>query len=249
MGSDHEMKKDSQHLHPEIWPAMESVFAPDAALEARISGLLLQMTLEQKVGQIIQADIAFVTPEEARVYSLGSILAGGNSAPNGELRASPQDWLDLADAYWDAAMGDGGSGIPILFGIDAVHGHSNLPGATIFPHNIGLGAANDEDLVERIGAATALEIAITGLDWTFAPTVAVARDLRWGRAYEAYAQSPEIVANLGAALITGLQGTPEKDGFLEKDKVVATAKHFIGDGGTLKGLDQGETAGDEDDAS
>ena len=231
--------------HPENWPPIGAPIAEDGALENRIDAILARMSLEQKVGQIIQADIASATPDDVRRYHLGSVLNGGNSAPGGDLRAAPAEWLALADAFWEASMDEDGPQIPIIWGTDAVHGHTNVVGATIFPHNIGLGAARDADLIERIGAATAREVAVTGLDWTFAPTVAVARDDRWGRAYEAYSEDAALVAELGAALVVGLQGEPGADGFLGPDKVVATSKHFVGDGGTADGRDQGETVASE----
>lgn len=205
------------------------------------------LTPAQKVGQIIQADIASVTPDDVAAYHLGAVLNGGNSAPYGNQRASRSDWIDLADAFWTASMRADGPRIPVLWGTDAVHGHNNLAGATIFPHNIGLGATRDAGLVERIGAATAREVRATGMDWTFSPTVAVARDVRWGRTYEAYGESPELVAELGAALVRGLQGVAGSDGFLGEDRIIATAKHFIGDGGTRDGRDQGETIATEDE--
>ncbi|MEQ3651443.1 glycoside hydrolase family 3 N-terminal domain-containing protein [Hyphomonas sp.] len=210
-----------------------------------ITRIIDWLTPPQKVGQIIQADIASVTPDDVAAYHLGAVLNGGNSAPKGNQRASHIDWLDLADAYWTASMRADGPRIPVLWGTDAVHGHNNLVGATIFPHNIGLGATRDADLVERIGAATAREVRATGMDWTFAPTVAVACDGRWGRTYEAYGESPKLVADLGAALVRGLQGLPGERTFLGSDKIIATAKHFIGDGGTRAGKDQGETVATE----
>ncbi len=213
--------------------------------EGMITRIIDWLTPSQKVGQIIQADIDSVTPDDVATYHLGAVLNGGNSAPKGNQRASHTDWLDLADAYWTASMRADGPRIPVLWGTDAVHGHNNLVGATIFPHNVGLGATGDADLVERIGAATAREVRATGMDWTFAPTVAVARDGRWGRTYEAYGESPELVAELGAALVRGLQGVPGERPFLGSDKIIATAKHFIGDGGTRAGKDQGETVATE----
>ncbi len=230
---------------PENWPPIAVPIAKDEALEKEIDEILARMSLEHKVGQIIQADIGSVTPEDVRRYHLGSVLNGGNSAPGGNLRASPDEWLALADAFWEASMTADGPGIPIIWGTDAVHGHSNVTGATVFPHNIGLGATRDATLIEAIGAATAREVAVTGLDWTFAPTLAVALDDRWGRSYESYAEDPALVAELGAALVVGLQGAPGSDAFLGHDKVVATSKHFVGDGGTLDGRDQGETIASE----
>ncbi|MFN9632411.1 MAG: glycoside hydrolase family 3 protein, partial [Erythrobacteraceae bacterium] len=155
----------------------------------------------------------------------------------------------LADEYWEASsapLSGGEPVIPALWATDAVHGHANVIGATVFPHNIALGATGDADLIRRIGAATAVEIEVTGIDWTFAPTIAVARDDRWGRTYESYGEDPALVARLGAAMVEGLQGRPGEPGFLGKGKVAATAKHFFGDGGTAQGVDLGDVNGDLD---
>ncbi|WOI53466.1 glycoside hydrolase family 3 protein [Parvularcula sp. LCG005] len=234
-------------VDPAIWGTIKMPVAKDPAMEQRIDEIIAAMTLEQKVGQVIQADISAVTPEDVKKYYLGSVLNGGNSAPNGDLHGPAQDWIDLADAFWEASMAEDGPQIPIIWGTDAVHGHTNIPGATVFPHNIGLGATGDADLLERIGAATAMEIRVTGLDWTFAPTLAAARDDRWGRAYESYSEEPELIAKLGAALVHGIQGVPGTDNFLDSSKVVATSKHFLGDGGTDGGKDQGETISTEEE--
>ncbi|MEJ2273866.1 MAG: glycoside hydrolase family 3 N-terminal domain-containing protein [Woeseiaceae bacterium] len=229
------------------WPAQDPVMARDAEMEQRIADLISRMTLEEKVGQVIQADINAVTPDEVRDYNLGSILNGGGSAPGGDNRTTPDKWLELADAFWDASTdtSDGGVGIPAIWGTDAVHGHSNILGATLFPHNIGLGMANDPELLRRIGRATALEILATGLDWTFAPTVAVARNDRWGRTYESYSEDPRIVAAYAPVIVEGIQGRLGTSEFLDEDHILATAKHFVGDGGTTDGHDQGDMAGSE----
>lgn len=218
------------------------------SIDERASAILARMTLEEKVGQVIQGDISAVKPSDLKKYNLGSVLNGGNSAPGGGKIAKPEAWVELADAYWKASTDtrDGGVGIPAIWGTDAVHGHNNLQSATIFPHNIGLGAANDPALIKEIGAVTAREIRATGLDWTFAPTLAVARDDRWGRAYESYSERPEIVAAYSKAMVEGLQGLEGADGFLTGERVVATAKHFIGDGGTQMGIDKGDTIGNVD---
>jgi beta-glucosidase len=231
-------------VDPDNWPTQAPVMVRDDAMEERIAELLSRMTLEEKVGQVIQADINQVTPEEVRDYNLGSILNGGGSAPDGDNRTTPDKWLELADAFWDASTdtGDGGVGIPTIWGTDAVHGHSNVLGATLFPHNIGLGMANDPDMMYDIGRVTALEILATGLDWTFAPTVAVARNDRWGRTYESYSEDPRIVAAYAPRIVEGLQGRYGTDRFLDEDHLIATAKHFVGDGGTTEGIDQGDTA-------
>ena len=214
-------------------------------IEERAQGIVQKMTLEEKVGQVIQGDISTVTPEDAKNYNLGSVLNGGNSAPGGGKTASWQEWVDAADAYWLASTDtfDGGLGIPLLWGTDAVHGHNNLQMAVIFPHNSALGAANDPDLMRRIGTVTAREVKATALDWVFAPTLAVAIDDRWGRAYESYSEDRNLVSNLGAAILRGLQGAPGKSEFLDQNHVVATAKHFVGDGGTQYGIDKGDTIG------
>ncbi|MEQ8176928.1 MAG: exo 1,3/1,4-beta-D-glucan glucohydrolase [Amphiplicatus sp.] len=239
----------SSSVDPAKWPQSRSPLPHDEALEARIRDILSAMTLEEKVGQTIQADISAVTPDDVRKYDLGSVLNGGNSGPNRENRSPPEDWLALADAYYLASVDktDGGVGVPVIWGTDGVHGHSNVVGATLFPHNVGLGAANDPDLMRRIGEATAREIVATGIEWTFAPTLAVVRDDRWGRSYEAYSESPEIVAAYGAAIVEGLQGAPGGEGFLGSGRVIATAKHFIGDGGTNLGVDQGDNLASEEE--
>ena len=225
---------------PTVWPAAASpaeITSP--ATEKSIDAILSQMTVEQKVGQLIQADISAITPEDLNRYPLGSILAGGNSGPFGDERASADKWKQLVDAFRDVSR-KSGAGIPILFGVDAVHGHSNLPGATIFPHNIGLGAARDPDLIRRIGAATAAEIAASGIEWTFAPTLAAPQDVRWGRSYEGYSSDPALIASYAKAMTIGLQGELAAGKPLAADKVAATAKHFLADGGTVDGRDQGD---------
>jgi beta-glucosidase len=224
------------------WPAVQSRVVRDAAMEKRIDQILARMSVEEKVAQIIQADISAITPEDLRKYKLGSILAGGNSAPGGNEKATPADWLKQADAYWDAVMSADwhGEKIPVMFGIDAVHGHANIVGATVFPQNIGLGATRDPALMRKIGEVTALEMAVTGHDWDFSPTVAVPRDDRWGRTYEGYSEDPSIQRSYAPAMVEGLQGKAGTKGFLGPDKVIATVKHFVGDGGTTNGKDQGD---------
>jgi beta-glucosidase len=230
---------------------IRSASAPAAAAPAPAANnpeaLLARMSIESKVAQIIQPDIGSITPEDVRQYRFGTILNGGNSGPFGNDKAPAADWLKLADAYWEAStapLANGEPVIPAIWATDAVHGHANVPGATVFPHNIALGATGDADLIRRIGAATAVEIEVTGLDWTFAPTVAVARDDRWGRTYESYSEDPALVTRLGAAMIEGLQGRPGEPGYLGPGKVAATAKHYFGDGGTSQGVDQGDVNGD-----
>ena len=231
------------------WPEVTWPLAADPALEKRITDLMAGMTVEDKVGQLVQGDIASVTPDDVRRYRLGSILAGGNSDPGGRYDASPAEWLALADAFYDASMdtSKGGKAIPLLFGIDAVHGQSNIIGATLFPHNIGLGATRNPELLRQIGGITALETRVTGMEWTFAPTVAVPQDDRWGRTYEGYSESPEVVASYAAAMVEGLQGRVGTPEFLDGRHVIASVKHFLGDGGTTDGKDQGDTRISESD--
>jgi beta-glucosidase len=207
----------------------------DRSIAARAQALLDQMTVDQKLGQMLQPERMSITPVEVAEHHIGSVLSGGGSAP-GDNR--PGDWVAMNDAYWAASMreGPGRLPIPLLYGVDAVHGHANLFGATVFPHNIGLGAARDPDLVRRVAQATAREILSTGVEWTFAPTLAVVQDIRWGRTYESYGADPALVASYAAPMVDGLQGD------LGTDAVIACAKHWIGDGGTIGGRDQGNTA-------
>lgn len=237
-------------VNPEIWPQTKGPLAFDAALEERIEGLIQKMTLRQKVGQIIQADIGAITPEDVKKYPLGAILNGGNSAPGGDLRAPAEKWLALADAFYQASKQcdlQGGPFIPMIWGTDAVHGHNNIVGATFFPHNIGLGCARNPELMGSIGEITAVETRVTGLEWTFAPTVAIVRDDRWGRTYEGYSEAPEVTVSYVDSLIKGIQGEPGKEDFLKGSHVIATAKHFCGDGGTVGGKDQGDNPMSEHD--
>lgn len=229
------------------WPAVVSSVKKDPALEARIDEILGRMTLEEKVGQMIQPEIKQVTPDDVREYHLGSVLNGGGTTPGNNKYAKLDDWVALADSYYNASVdkSNGRVGIPIIWGTDAVHGLGNVIGATLFPHNIALGATNNPELLRSVGEVTAREIAATGLDWNFSPTVAVSRDERWGRAYEAWSEDPQVVGAYAGKMVEGLQGIGGSDKFLTERHVIATAKHFIGDGGTLKGVDRGETQGDE----
>jgi beta-glucosidase len=227
-------------------PVSAAAVSPEASLDARAAAIVARMSTERKVAQLVMPDISTITADDVRQFRFGTILNGGNSGPGGNDLAPAADWLALADAMWAASVeplpGDEPA-IPLLWGTDAVHGHSNIPGATLFPHNIGLGATGDAALAERIGEATAAEIAVTGIDWTFAPTLAVATDDRWGRTYESFSEDPALVARLGAATIEGLQGRPGTPAFLDQAHVIATAKHFVGDGGT-GGKDRGDTRAD-----
>ena len=202
-------------------------------LEHKVEQLLQKMNLDQKIGQILQPERQFITPEQVKEYHIGSVLSGGGSVP-GENK--PQDWIEMNDAYWAASMqaDENHLAIPLIYGVDAIHGNTNVKGSVVFPHNIGLGAMDDADLVEKIAATTAKEILATGVDWTFAPTLAVARNDHWGRTYESYSEHPEIVAKYARRFVQGLQGD------LGEDNVIACVKHWIGDGATLHGIDQGD---------
>ena len=205
--------------------------------------ILNNMTLEQKVGHVIMPEINSVTPEEVKKYQFGTILNGGGGFPNQNKNSSVQDWKNLSKSYYEASPIIDGVRVPILWGTDAVHGHNNVIGATIFPHNIGLGATRNELLVRKIGNAVAKEVASTGIIWTFAPTVAVPKNDLWGRTYEGFSENTDLVSSLGKSFIIGLQG--ESESFLDEDHILATVKHFVGDGGTNNGIDQGNTIIDE----
>lgn len=230
-----------------IWPSIESSVIKDESVEQRIKSILSNMTLKQKVGQMLQPELKNITLEDIKKYHVGSVLNGGGAFPNNKKDASVADWVELADAYYRASMDSDGGGIaiPILWGTDAVHGHNNVMGAILFPHNIGLGASRNPDLVEAIAAATAKEVAVTGIDWAFAPTVAVVRNDRWGRSYEGYSEDPEIIFSYAGKAVEGLQGDVEDKTLFSPGRVVATIKHFVGDGGTVEGIDRGDNKASE----
>jgi beta-glucosidase len=236
-------------IHPEQWPKLAPPVQDGPELNARLEALLASLSIEEKVGQIIQADIGSVTPDDVRKYRLGSVLNGGNSGPHGDDLAPAKKWLELADAFYAASMDTSGGhkAIPIIWGSDAIHGNNNIVGATIFPHNIGLGATRNPELIKRIGEVTAIETRVSGQEWTFAPTLAVVQDVRWGRSYESYSEQPEIVHEYASAMVKGLQGEPGSPEFLKGKHVITTAKHFVGDGGTFEGRDQGDNRASEKD--
>lgn len=225
----------------DLWPRHASPLAQPDAYEAQIDALLAKMSVEEKVGQMIQPELQSVTPNDVRDYHLGSILNGGGSYPSGIKNAPVEAWLELADGFYLASVdqAEGRTGIPLFWGTDAVHGHNNVMGATLFPHNIGLGAARSPELVRAIAEATAREVSVTGQSWNFAPTLAVARDARWGRTYEAYSENPELLYAYGKAITEGLQGAVS-DNWFGPGRVLATAKHWIADGGTEGGVDRGD---------
>jgi beta-glucosidase len=207
---------------------------PSAPIEERVSDLLCRMTLNEKIGQMIQAERGSVNIRNSIAeYFLGSILSGGGSTPAGN---TPTDWIGMYNGMQDAALSTRLK-IPIIYGIDAVHGNNNVFGATIFPHNIGLGCTRDTLIVEKCAEATAVEVKAIGLNWTFSPCIAVPRNIRWGRTYEGFGETPELQQIMARAAVLGYQG----DSLGTPDRIVACAKHFIGDGGTNKGVNQGNT--------
>ncbi|GAY39961.1 hypothetical protein CUMW_048370 [Citrus unshiu] len=222
---------------------------PKQPLHVRVNDLVSRMTLEEKIGQMTQIERGVASAEVMKKYFIGSVLTGGGSAP--ARQASAEAWINMINDFQKGALSTR-LGIPMIYGIDAVHGHNNVYNATIFPHNIGLGAtrqvdvALDPDLVKRIGAATALEVRATGIPYTFAPCIAVCRDPRWGRCYESYSEDPKIVQAM-TELIPGLQGdipagSPKGVPYVAgKTKVAACAKHFVGDGGTINGINENNT--------
>src|SRR5882762_6163353 len=255
--ADGEAAPSMDQVHPEMWPMAKSPVGLDATIEERITGMLRQMSIEEKIGQVIQPEWKTIKPEEVTHYHIGSIENGGGAVPGGNKHATVKDWVDLIEPYYQASVVPGKKvtipliwasdkvTIPLIWASDAVHGHNNVYGATLFPHNIGLGAANDPELLHRIGEVTAAEVRSTGIDWTFAPTIAVARDDRWGRTYESYSEDPRIVSQYAAAMVSGLQGSGKT--FLDRDHVISTAKHFLGDGSTDGGRDQGDSTVSETD--
>ncbi|KAL1222051.1 putative beta-D-xylosidase 6 [Cardamine amara subsp. amara] len=221
----------------------------DAPVEARVKDLLSQMTLAEKIGQMTQIERTVASPAAITDFFIGSVLNSGGSAPFENAKSS--DWADMIDGFQRSALASR-LGIPIIYGTDAVHGNNNVYGATVFPHNIGLGATRDADLVRRIGAATALEVRASGAHWAFSPCVAVLRDPRWGRCYESYGEDVGLVCEM-TSLVSGLQGEPPKEhsnGYpfvAGRNNVVACAKHFVGDGGTDKGINEGNTIASYED--
>ncbi|KAG8645529.1 hypothetical protein MANES_10G070500v8 [Manihot esculenta] len=235
-----------------VWIAMvEAEYVkykdPKQPVGARVKDLLSRMTLEEKIGQMAQIDRSVASPAVMKTNSIGSVLSGGGSAPLPE--ATAEDWVNMINGFQNGSLSSR-LGIPMIYGIDAVHGHNNVYNATIFPHNVGLGATRDPNLMKRIGSATALEVRATGIPYVFAPCIAVCRDPRWGRCYESYSEDHKIVEDM-TEIILGLQGdlpansrkgVPYVGG---KKKVAACAKHFVGDGGTTKGINENNTVTDK----
>jgi beta-glucosidase len=210
-----------------------------ATVEERVEDLLSRMTLEEKVGQMTQAERAASNIlNNISIYYLGSILSGGGSTPYPN---TPETWADMYDSLQGRALSTR-LGIPLIYGIDAVHGHNNAYGAVIFPHNIGLGCTRDSVLVEKTGKITAIEVNATGLNWSFAPCISVARNERWGRTYESFGETPELSEMMGSAIIRGFQG----DTIASPSSIIACAKHYVADGGTTDGVNTGNAEIDEE---
>ncbi len=220
---------------------------PQAPVDERVADLLGRMSLDEKLGQMTLVEKGSISPDQVAEYHIGAVLSGGGGSPRPN---TPLAWREMVGAYQTAALSTR-LGIPMLYGVDAIHGHNNLRDAVIFPHNVGLGATGDPELVEAIGRATAIETAATGIRWTYSPVLAVPQDVRWGRTYEAFGEDPELVSLLGAAMVRGLQG----ENLTADTSVLATPKHFVGDGGTAWGtstsagyqIDQGVTLAPETD--
>ena len=206
---------------------------PNAPIEDRVEELLSLMTLEEKIGQMTQIERIYTSGDVVAEYYIGSVLSGGGSSP---LPNNPESWADMYDNLQESALSTR-LAIPIIYGIDAIHGNNNLYGATIFPHNIGLGAARDPELVKQIEQITAIETSAIGIDWTFGPCITVPQDERWGRTYEGFSEDTELVAELGKAAVEGFQGEDLSD----SDTILACTKHYAGDGGTTNGVDRGNT--------
>ncbi len=228
-------RNDSAHAGAALqsWPWLDAT-RPE---EERARLLLAEMTLEEKVGQMTQPARDYLGHESnIAKYGLGSLLSGGGSAPANN---APQGWADMVDSYQRQALGTR-LGIPLLYGVDAVHGHNNLKGAVIFPHNVGLGASGRPETVEQAARVSAIETAATGIRWTFAPCLAVPLDERWGRSYEGFSEDTGLVSLLGAAAVRGYQGPADGKSLKKSAYIMATAKHYLGDGGTYGGKDQGD---------
>lgn len=216
---------------------------PKQPMNVRIKDLMNRMTLEEKIGQMVQIDRQVASAQVLNKYFIGSVISGGGSVPKPQ--ASAEDWIDMINDFQKGSLSTR-LGIPMIYGIDAVHGNSNVYNATIFPHNVGLGATRDPTLLRKIGEATALEIRATGIQYAFGPTIAVCRDPRWGRCYESYSEDHKVVQAM-TEIIPGLQGdippnSPKGVPFVAgKEKVAACAGHYVGDGGTTRGIDENNT--------
>jgi beta-glucosidase len=240
-----ETPQDVEQVQPTVEILEPAYLNSDLPAEERAADLLSRMSLAEKIGQMTLIEKGSITPDAVYQYFIGGVLSGGGGTPR---ENTPEGWAEMVDAYQEAAM-DTPLGIPIIYGVDAVHGHSNLKGAVIFPHNIGLGAARDPELVREIARVTALEMAATNIYWNYAPVLAVGQDIRWGRTYEVFSEDTDLVTALSVAYLEGLQGADLSDPLT----ALGTPKHYVGDGGTLWGtslrpgweIDQGDLQVDE----
>ncbi len=194
-----------------------------ASTSPTVESLINQMTLEEKVGQMTQVEKNSLTPNDVTTYFIGSVLSGGGGVPNPN---TPEKWVQMVRSFQDAALATR-LAIPLVYGVDAVHGHNNVKDAVIFPHNNALGCTRDPELVREIARITASELLATGVHWDFAPAVSVPQDIRWGRSYEGFSEDTGIVTELATAYINGLQDSG--------NRVLGSVKHFLGDGGTRWG--------------
>jgi beta-glucosidase len=216
---------------------------PDLSVEQRVDNLMSLMNNSEKAAQMVQSERAHMTQGRMQEWGVGSVLSGGGSVPQSN---TPEGWIETYNDFQNGAMATGLS-IPYIYGIDAVHGHTNVQGSTGFPQNIGLGATRNPDLIEQIGRVTAEEVRSTGLNWTFGPCVAVGRDIRWGRFYESYGENPELQSILAGAYVRGLQGPAGTRNQMEQGLLAGCAKHFIGDGGVEYGTGEGDNPIDRGD--
>jgi beta-glucosidase len=240
-----EEPREGELLAPTVEILEPAYLNSDLPAEERAADLLSRMSLAEKIGQMTLIEKGSITPDAVYEYFIGGVLSGGGGTPR---ENTPEGWAAMVDAYQAAAL-DTPLGIPIIYGVDAVHGHNNLKGAVIFPHNIGLGATRDPELVREIARVTALEMAATNIYWNYAPVLAVGQDIRWGRTYEVYSENTDLVTELSVAFLEGLQG----DDLSDPLTALGTPKHYVGDGGTAWGtsrhpvwqIDQGDLQVDE----
>lgn len=243
-GQEEELSSKEILRRQELEVIPEDAIYKDASysVEERVADLMSYMTIEEKASQMVMAErnvsAGGISSSDLKKHPLGSVLSGGGSSP--ATGNSSKAWADMINKYQKAAVEDTRLGIPILYGVDAVHGNSNVYGVTIFPHNVGLGATGDLELVEQIGAYTARDVRATGANWSFAPTLGNPQNVTWGRSYECFSEDASVVAEFGAAYIRGLQGELSGDEFLSTSKTIATAKHYIGEGYTKNGVNQGD---------
>ncbi len=228
-------KEQNATITPTITEIKDKYNDPSLSVDEKVSYLIEIMTLEEKIGQMVQPDRSTATPNDVKKYYIGSVFSGGGNAPSPNIQES---WLKMCENYQETAMSTR-LGIPIIYGVDAVHGHNTLPDAVIFPHNIGLGAAANPELMAEIGRVTASEMIATGVNWNFAPCVAVVRDQRWGRTYESFGENPELVNMLSIPYIKAMQ---------DEYKVAATTKHYVADGAAKWGTGEGDRLIDQGDA-